>query len=31
MHYIPMVQVTPPKKPQTLINTPFLCVFFCAL
>ena len=29
MHYIPAVQVTPPEKPQTLINTPFLGVFFC--
>ena len=31
MHYIPMVQVTPPKKPQTLINTPFLGVFLCLI
>jgi len=29
MHYIPAVQVTPPEKPQTLINTPFLGVFLC--
>ena len=29
MHYIPAVQVTPPEKPKTLINTPFLGVFFC--
>jgi len=31
MHYIPAVQVTPPEKSQTLINTPFLGVFLCLI